>query len=230
MKKLSIIFLISIISFNSYGVLIQAEDSPMHFIKIENLKFSTKYKVETCKYSKMLDKLNCEPMFEKNQYITRTDLKKLANQNLRNAGLALVADFAVPAVLAYIGGMAGLGLGVILYGSEGAAVAAIGFLGGVSGLSLGAGLNFYLAELDPFMHRDISIAYEAAGDMTNNLDDVDAYELNNNTVVVIEDISFEKLTKKLQSQISKKLKTYSNTKTYRIKETKNPSIPWQYIH
>ena len=235
MNKLSAILLSLLVSFQVQAVLVKAEFTHDRFIKIEQISQSHKYKIETCEYMEIM---KCYPLFENDTFITQQALNELSSKNYLYSGLALASDIAIPALLIYFGSISALGVvvhlsrtGALITGHGAANAGYAAAFGTAPTTILSAGLVYNLDELDPFMHRDMSLAYNAATEMVNqdDLDDLDAYQLNKDTVVIIEGIDFKKLTSKIKSQIGPKIIKDKQEKGLKLKQT-SPEIPWQYIH
>lgn len=178
------------------AVVIQAEESPGQFIR--STETAAGYKFSQCQV--IQDREKCYPIFNGTTF-SRAELNDLSDRNARYSIYAVAGDGA-----AIVGGfVVGLYAGLAFLSYNGAALAAGAFLyGGVPGGTAGVASTFAFDDLDPFVHRDTSIAYDAIIGTADedDLEDVDSYVLNNEIAVVIEDISFEQLEDKLKGQLA----------------------------
>lgn len=196
MKKLLSIIVSCLIMAQAQAVVIQAEESPGQFIRATETVAG--YTFEQCQV--IQDSEKCYPIFNGTTF-SRSELDDLSDRNARYAIYAVAGDGA-----AIVGGfVVGLYAGLAFLSYNGAALAAGAFLyGGVPAGTAGAASTIAFDNLDPFVHRDTSIAYDAIIGTADedDLEDVDSYVLDNELAVVIEDINFRQLEKKIKGQLA----------------------------
>lgn len=196
MKKILSVLVSCLIFANAHAVIIKAEDTSNQFIRATEQ--ADGYVFTQCKV--VQDNEECSPLFNGVKF-SRSELNDLSDQNARYALYAAVGDGA-----AIVGGfVVGLYAGLAFLSYNGAALAAGAFLyGGVPGAATGIAADFAFDDLDPFVHRDTSIAYDAIIGVADSgdLEDVDSFEINDELVVVIEDINFDQLKDKVQGQLA----------------------------
>jgi len=181
---------------NANAVIIQAEESPGKFIRAKEV--ISGYTFETCKV--LGNSEQCSPMYNGTVF-QRSELNDLSDRNARYALYAVAGDTA-----AVVGGFfAGMYAGLFVLAYDGAALAAASFLyGGTTGLAAGTTATFALDDLDPFVHRDTSIAYDAIIGVADegDLEDVDSFTLNGELALIVEDLNFRQLENKLRGQLA----------------------------
>ena len=186
--------------------LIQAEDTPGKYIKAVELE-NQRYKFFEC--IEINQDLKCSDLFEKERTFSRNQIYQLSRQNRRNAIIAGVADVGVIALSLYLGVIGAAYGSAAYYTAAGASldggVAAVGgfIFGAPVGGATAASVTIAASDLDPFMHRDISLAMKEVIQMADEdeLDDIEAQVKDYGTVVKIEDINYDRLVYKLKSQL-----------------------------
>lgn len=206
LKKILFTGVLLLAQLNHASTFIQAEETPYKYIKATEI-VNDRYLFEECVGNSR--ELKCRNLFSDYRTFARSDIKKMADMNGRHALYAAGANVAILAVSAYLGLIIGakataayyIGTGVSL---DGGVAAVGGFLfGAPSGTALGTTLAAGLDELDPFVHRDMSIALEQVIGVADkgDLDDVEARQIDEGMIVEIEDINFEQLKDKIKSQL-----------------------------
>lgn len=186
--------------------IIRAEDTPRKYIKAEEIE-KNQFRFSEC--SGDIESLQCEELEGITRTYSRKEIKKLADMNERYAYYAAGADVVIGVASLYFGLIIGAKATAAYYAGAGISldggVAAVGgtLYGVPSGAAVGTGITVALDALDPFVHRDMSIAYEeiigVASD--SNLEDVEAVEVEGNIMLEIEDIEFEQLKSKIIDQL-----------------------------
>jgi len=187
--------------------LIQAEDTQGKFIKAVELD-NGRYRFFECSQHNQQD-LDCTSLFSDKRTFSRANIYNLSRINRRNAIIAGVADVGIIALSLYLGVVGAAYGSAAYYTAAGASldggVAAVGgvVFGAPTGGAVASGITISARELDPFMHRDISLAMKEVIQMADEdeLDDIEAQVKDYGTVVTIEDISYEHLVNKLKSQL-----------------------------
>lgn len=196
MKRMIPLVMGILMTLNANAIMILGEETPGKFLRATEVLDG--YKFETCRIVE--DTADCKPIFNGTTF-TRSELDDLSDRNARYALYAAGGD-----VVAVVGGFfAGLYVGVTVLAYDGAALAAASFLyGGTTGTALGTTATIALDNLDPFVHRDTSIAYEAIIGTADegDLEDVDAFNVEGDLALVIEDITFTQLEDKFKSQLA----------------------------
>lgn len=208
--KLSIIA-ISFMSLSANALIIKAEESEGQFLRITEQRKG--FYFEKCNL--FLEKLNCSPLIGEDTFFTKAELNALSKSNYRNSLYAVGGDIAAIAGGIILGSYAGLGIGMYLLSYHGAALACGAFLTGtIPGAVTGIAADIAFDNLDPFVHRDIAITYEAILDTASrgDLDDVDASFINDELSVVVEDLNFEQLEEKFSDQLSDVVKKKSKSR------------------
>lgn len=206
LKKTILTGVLLLSQINQAATFIQGEETPYKYIKATEI-VNDRYLFEEC-YGNSRD-LKCRNLFSDYRTFARSDIKKMADMNGRQAIYAAGADVAILAVSAYLGLIIGakataayyIGTGVSL---DGGVAAVGGFLyGAPSGTAVGTTLAAGLDELDPFVHRDMSIALEQVIGVadSDDLDDVEARQIDEGMIVEIEDINFDQLKDKIIGQL-----------------------------
>lgn len=206
LKSLSILSSLLISNLAVSRTLITAEETAYKYIRAIEVS-NGQYQFTEC-YGE-LEGMKCSEIEGlKRTYSTR-EIKKLANMNTRHAYYATGSGVALVAASLYFGLILGAKASAAYYVGAGASldggVAAAG--GAVFGLPAGAAtggaITSAVDELDPFVHRDMSIAYEVVIDIADesNLEDVEAIVGDDYVIVEIEDINFNQLKNKIISQL-----------------------------
>ena len=208
-KKLMSKTLITTLLFSQVTIadtLIQAEDTQGKYIKAVELD-DNRYRFLEC--TEINQELDCTSLFNDQRTFSRSDIYKLSRRNRRNAIIAGVADVGILAISLYLGVVGAAYGSAAYYTAAGASldggVAAVGgfIFGAPTGGAAAAGVTIAASDLDPFMHRDISLAMKEVIQMADEdeLDDIEAQVKDYGTVVQIEDISYDRLVHKLKSQL-----------------------------
>lgn len=142
---------------------------------------------------------SCRPVNDKVYYLTRDEVESMASSKRVDVGLATVANlsgfyglikysmiFGAKASIKYYAG----------YTARDAAIGGVG-IGLVAGTGLATTLSVFVDALDPFVHRDLALALDAS---TNNitrsdLEDIEAEGVDGITVVEVESLVTEQITK-----------------------------------
>ncbi|EQC44792.1 hypothetical protein [Bacteriovorax sp. Seq25_V] len=214
MKRITnfITLLALLISFNSNALIIKAEETEGKFLKVDETERG--YQVKTCDL--MMDSMKCEPLFGEDVYFSRADLDSVSSQNYRNSLYAVVGDVGAVVAGFVIGSYVGLGVGMYILAYDGAALACGAFLTGtVPGVITGAAAGAAFDALDPFIHRDLGIAFDAAIETADesDLDDVDSHYVQDELAIVIEDINYNQLEDKFIGQLRSKIKVEGKEKS-----------------
>lgn len=208
MKKILLNTLFSLLlTFEANAVTyIQAQETMNRFLKVKEVA-SGEYSFEVCEQKNK--KLICKPLLEDQKTFRRFQIRELVEMNERHMAYAATADVAIVAASLFFGWILAakataayyIGAGVSLDGG----VAAVGgaLYGTPSGIAASSTIIIALDELDPFVHRDLSIALEHSLDEADpdDLEDVEARKYEDGVLVVIEDISFNQLVDKIKSQL-----------------------------
>lgn len=206
LKKIALTGVLLLSQLNQASTLIKAEETPYKYIKATEIT-NNRYIFEECHGNEQ--GLSCRNLFSDYRTFSSSDIKKLADMNGRHALYAAGADVAILAFSVYLGLIAGAKATAAYYIGTGASldggVAAVGgfLFGAPSGTALGTTLAAGLDELDPFVHRDMSIALEEVIGVADpdDLDDVNAQRRRDGMTVEIEDINFNQLKDKIVSQL-----------------------------
>lgn len=201
-------FLIS----NSSAVMIQAQETPDKFIKTTELLNG--YTFQECQSES--EEIVCSPLLNSSIFL-RSELNQISDQNARYVLYSTVGDGAAIVGGFFIGMYAGLFGAAAYLGYHGAPLALSAFLyGALPGTIAGAGSTLSLDVLDPFIYRDTSIAFDAVIGIADedDLEDVEAYEIDDELVVVIEDINFKQLKSKVIRHLKSILKDRPEVKMF----------------
>jgi len=193
-----------LLSLSSHALIIKAEETEGRFLKINET--DNGYQVKTCEL--MLDTLKCDPLFGENVYFSRADLDGVSSQNYRNSLYAVAGDVGAVVAGFVVWTYVGLGVGMYLLAYDGAALACGAFLTGtVPGVITGAAAGAAFDALDPFVHRDLGIAFDAAIETADesDLEDVDSHYVQDELAIVIEDINYTQLEDKFIGQLKSKI-------------------------
>ena len=123
--------------------------------------------------------------------------------------IAGAADVGIIALSLYLGMIGASYATASYYTAAGASldggVAAVGgfFFGVPTGAATASSVTIAASDLDPFMHRDISLAMKEVIGIADkgDLDDIEAEMNDYGTVVEIEDIDYDRLAHKLRAQL-----------------------------
>lgn len=187
--------------------LIRAEDTEGKYIKAVELE-NKRYQFFECIESTN-GQLECSPFFNENKSFSKQDIYDLSRQNRRNAMIAGAADVGIIALSLYLGMIGASYATASYYTAAGASldggVAAVGgfFFGVPTGAATASSVTIAASDLDPFMHRDISLAMKEVIGIADkgDLDDIEAEMNDYGTVVEIEDIDYDRLAHKLRAQL-----------------------------
>lgn len=188
---------------------IQAENTAGKYIRANEVQ-TGEYSFEECvEPKKKSDALKCSPLFADKRTFRRYQLREVVEKNERNMYAAAAADVAIVAASLFVGWILAAKASAAYYVAAGysldGGVAAAGgaIVGTPAGSAFAATVTVAVDELDPFVHRDMSIALEQAMDEASrgDLDDVEAEKYRDGTLVVIEDIDYKQLKKKIIAQL-----------------------------
>lgn len=187
---------------------IQGEETKHKFIKAEEVR-SGEYSFYECEVQKS-SKLNCYPLFKDDRTFRRYQLRELVEENERNTVYAGVADVGIIAASLFFGWILAAKASAAYYVAAGASldggVAAAGgaVFGTPAGVAVSGTLTTAVDALDPFVHRDVSIALEDVMDEASedDLEDVEARQYRDGRLVIVEDVNFMQLKNKIVSQLS----------------------------
>ncbi|WP_412474131.1 hypothetical protein [Halobacteriovorax sp. YZS-1-1] len=206
LKKTILTGVLLLSQINYAATFIKAEETAFKYIKATEI-VNDRYIFEECHGNR--EELKCRNLFSDYRTFARSDIKKMADMNGRHALYAAGADVAILAVSAYLGLIIGakataayyIGTGVSLDG--GVAAAGGFFFGAPTGTAAASAMAAGLDELDPFVHRDMSIALEQVIGVADedDLDDVEAQRRKEGMIVEIEDINFDQLKNKIKGQL-----------------------------
>ncbi|MDD0853080.1 hypothetical protein HBN50_08230 [Halobacteriovorax sp. GB3] len=206
-QKLLVIYSLLMCSLVDARTLIKAEETKYRYIVTQRLENGL-YEFSECA-GEYLEELSCSRLPGINRAYSAREIKSLADMNERQAYYAAGADVAIVAASLYFGMILAAKATAAYYVAAGASldggVAAIGgVLGGTSsGGAVSSVVTISVDALDPFVHRDVSIALEEVIGIASdsNLEDVEAKEYGEDVIVEIEDINYDQLKNKIISQL-----------------------------
>jgi hypothetical protein len=188
---------------------IQAENTKGKYIRANEVQ-SGEYSFEECvEPKKKGGELKCSKLFKDGRTFRRYQLREVVERNERNMYKAAAADVVIVAASLYFGWILAAKASAAYYVAAGysldGGVAAAGgaIVGTPAGSAFAATVTVAVDELDPFVHRDMSIAIEDVMDEASkgDLEDVEAEKYRDGKLVVIEDIDYSQLKKKMIAQL-----------------------------
>lgn len=187
---------------------IQAEESEGKYIRAREVQ-TGEYLFEEC-FEQKNNQIACKGLFSDDRTFRRFQLKEIVEENERNAVYAGVADVAIIAASLYFGWILAAKASAAYYVAAGysldGGVAAAGgaLVGTPAGTAFASAVTISIDNLNPFVHRDLSIAVEQVMDIADedDLEDVESKKHRDGTLVVIEDLNYDQLKKKMIAQLS----------------------------
>lgn len=180
---------------------IKAEDTNARYIKVSETD-NRDYFFEEC------SSLTCTPLFDELQTFTAREIDSLIHRNRRQIAYAAAGDVVLIAASIAIGWIVAAKAGVYVYAAKGFSLEGVGaasaaIYGTPSGGAVAGTTVTLIDNLDPFIHRDVSIAFKNILNIASEKDlrAVDSEDYEDGTLVVIEDLNYAQLKEKIVSQL-----------------------------